>query len=80
MRAVRSMALLLDDAHHLAADIAQPEYGYADGLLVADSSSYLTSRLSRSSTVSRRRIRRARPSRTATTAGRPIRLYRLDME
>jgi len=35
---------------------------------------YLTSRLSRSSTVSRRKIRRACPFRTATTAGRPIKL------
>ena len=62
---------VLDDPDHLAADIAQPQDRYADRLLVH---SYLTSRLSRSSTVSRRRIRRARPSRTATTAGRPIRL------
>ena len=37
-------------------------------------STYTTSRLSRSSTVSRRRITRDFPSRTATTAGRPIRL------
>src|SRR4029077_10668316 len=35
---------------------------------------HLTSRLKRSSTVSLRRISRAFPSRTATTAGRPIRL------
>ena len=62
---------LLDDAHDLAADVAEPQYGYPDRLFVTR---YLTSRLNRSSTVSRRRIRRARPSRTATTAGRPIRL------
>ena len=72
---------LLDDAHHLAADVAQSQYRYADRGF--SSSAHRVTSLpdsSRSSTVSRRRIRRARPSRTATTAGRPIRLYRLDIE
>ena len=64
---------LFDDADDLAADVAEPQYRYADRFLVTVHG-YLTSRLNRSSTVSRRRIRRARPSRTATTAGRPIRL------
>ena len=64
---------LLDDADDLAADVAQTQYRYADRLL-RPIIAYLTSRLSRSSTVSRRRIRRTCPSRTATTAGRPSRL------
>ena len=71
---------VLDDAHDLAADVAQPQYRYADRLLGIAHRLLVTSRLSRSSTVSRRRIRRAFPSRTATTAGRPSRLYRLDIE
>ena len=59
----------LDDPHHLAADVAQSEHRDADRLVHV-----FTSRLSRSSTVSRRSTSRDRPSRTATTAGRPIRL------
>ena len=70
---------LLDDAHDLAADVAKPQYRYADWLL-GFTHRPLTSKLSRSSTVSRRRISRVSPSRTATTAGRPSRLYRLDIE
>ena len=65
---------LLDDADDLAADVAQAPIPLRRPASRHHSSTHLTSRLSRSSTVSRRRIRRARPSRTATTAGRPIRL------
>ena len=65
---------VLDDANNFTAHIAQSEYRYADRLCRHAVTAHLTSRLSRSSTVSLRRIRRARPSRTATTAGRPIKL------
>ena len=67
---------LLDDAHHLAPDVAHTEHRDADRLLVG----HRTSKLNRSSMVSRRKINRALPSRTATTAGRPIKLYLLDIE
>ncbi len=64
---------LLDDAHHLAADVAQSQHRYAHGFF-GSIHACVTSKLNRSSTVSLRRTRRAFPSRTATTAGRPIRL------
>ena len=71
---------VLDDADNLAADIAQPQYRYADWLFVTCS---LVTSLPDS--TDRRRSPGAGsggrcPSRTATTAGRPIRLYRLDIE
>src|SRR5690606_41109089 len=69
---------LVDDAHHLASYIAQSQHRDTDRLS-AGTHGHLTSKLKRSSTVSRRRISRARPSRTTTTAGRPTRLYRLDI-
>ena len=73
-----------DDPHNLAADIAKPQDGNADRLLFAYhrrtiQCGYLTSKLSRSSIVSRRSTNRDLPSRTAITAGRPIMLYRLDI-
>ena len=73
---------LLDDPDDLAADVAQTQYRYADRLFVSPAltTSQPTSRLNKSSTVSRRRISRAFPSRTTTTAGRPNMLYRLDIE
>ena len=63
-------------ADDLGSDGAHPEHRHSHGSHTRRG--YVahcpTSRLVRSSRVSRRSISRARPSRTATTAGRPIRL------
>ena len=65
----------LDDPRYFAADVAQAQDRYAYRVTHS-----LTSKLTKSSTVSRRRISRALPSLTAITAGRVSRLYRLDIE
>ena len=78
-----------DDAHHLGTDIAHAEHRDTDGARVRIGCATCvlhgfghrpTSRLRKSSMVSRRSSSRAFPSATATTGGLMVMLYRLDIE
>ena len=74
------LGLLTNDPDDLAPDVAEAENGHTDSAMRRFARHCDTSKLSRSSTVSLRRITRETPSRTATTAGRVSRLYLLDIE
>src|SRR5690606_11991057 len=77
--------IVTNDAYDLGTDGAVSEHRDTDGAAAGRTGHRcaghsVTSKLSRSSTVSRRSRTRETPSLTATTAGRGSRLYLLDIE